>query len=74
MRLKWSFGTHTINPVVKSLCSIFHIFLTFYTQVMINSITMNKMTYIYMECLIGIDLRNVIQKTRQEAVNHSVHT
>jgi len=41
---------------------------------MINSITLNKLTYIYMECLIEIDLRNMILKTRQEVVNHSVHT
>jgi hypothetical protein len=28
MRLKWSFGTYTVNPAVKSLCCIFHIFLS----------------------------------------------
>jgi hypothetical protein len=71
-RLKWSFGTHTVNPVVKSLC-ISHILIIFCIQVTVNSITLNKLTYIYMECLIGIDLRNMILETTQ-VVNHSVHT
>jgi len=66
------------NTYCKSSCKIFmqyfsHILIIFYIQVMVNSITLNKLTYIYMECVIGIDLRNMILKMTQ-VVNHSVHT
>lgn len=56
------------NTYCKYSCKIFmqyfsHVLIVFY--VLINSITLNKLTYIYTDCPIGIDLRNMILKTTQ---------
>jgi len=41
---------------------------------MINSITLNKLTYMYMECLIGIDLRNIfLRRDKKLSITLNIH-